>query len=867
MRLVLLCLAAIAACAEQPAGSDVSAFGNLRRLLSAARQAPEDTGVTTDLALNYFLLGQHQLFREAIAGVLARDPRSAQAYYLRGRFALEAEQNPKAAAGDFQKALELAPASFKSDYYLGICLRQLGQFAAARAALQKACASSTYSWPFRALAELELDLNRAVAALPPALKAVELEPRSAENCLVAGKTYQALGQAEKAIPLYQQAARLDPLWEKPHFLLGNLYLAQPTTRALAAGELQTFQQLDSRQRSSHGAAAGGGLPRQDPQAKTSAELDAFGSVVLAADPLAVIRAGEAFLSRFPASEFRERALEAELEAFRQRNDYQAARRVAIDILALNPSNARVLAETARLIAEANDAAAFSSAATYAARALETANATPRPESLRRADFFQWKGSVQASAYAAQGLLALRRREPDEALLNLRRAIDARPAPDGSDYLRLAEAYAMKGDAPHAQEAFRRAESIGPPPVAEAARKQVALLAEPGSGSTAQFQHARALEKEGKLAEAAAAYEIALRENPNLAEAWHNLGLVYYRLGDYSRSAQSLREAVRRKPDLSASHLFLGLALFRLGEFEDSSRRLEAALRSGLRGREAYLFLLRDEIALSRFRPELAEEALRQFPDDPELNYTVGLACLERIREIARAANESGADSPAFLWLSLRRAEERRQAEAVEKYRRRTAALPQPPLIREYDILAALLKQCFDAVLAREPGSPAAHSVRGYLYESRNQVEEALAEYRQAGDHFAAGRLLAQNVRLKEAEQEFQAALGADPQNDRAKADLGRLYLQDDQPEKALTLLQPLVKRYPRDAYAWADLGKAQSKLGAPEQAVQSLRKALELDPSLNQVHYQLAMLYRQQGREELAREELQKFRAKRGANP
>jgi Flp pilus assembly protein TadD len=143
------------------------------------------------------------------------------------------------------------------------------------------------------------------------------------------------------------------------------------------------------------------------------------------------------------------------------------------------------------------------------------------------------------------------------------------------------------------------------------------------------------------------------------------------------------------------------------------------------------------------------------------------------------------------------------------------------------------------------------------------VEEALAQYRAAGDHFAAGRLLAQNVRLGEAEEELRAAVAGDTQNDRAKADLGRLYLQEDQPEKALAILRQIVERYPRDAYAWADLGKAEGKLGDGGGAVQALQKALLIDPSLNQVHYQLAMLYRQQGNEKLAREELQRFQVNR----
>lgn len=853
MLLFLLWLAQVGA-QTGAASQDTNTFAAIRRL----EARPPSATVETDLALQYFLLGQRELFHPAIAKALELDPRSAQAYYLAGRFALEAEQDPLGASRAFRKALELAPESYKAHYYLGICLRQLAQFDDARSELRKAGEAAAYSWPWRVLAEMELDLHHSTAALEAARKALELEPQSAENCLIAGKAYQELGQPEKAIPLFEQAARIEPLWEKPHFLLGNLYLARPATRQAGARELERFRQLESAERPTNATP-----PRPVPQAKSRAELDAFGRIAEAADSLAVVRYGEDFLSRFPASEWREKVLEAEFEAFRQRNDYAAAKAVGKSILAIDGANPTVLARMAMMTAEANDRAGFATAEQQAVQAIAGIEGTTRPERMTRAEFRAWKGDLLGSAYAARGLLALRRNQPDAAVASLQQAIRARATADGSDYLRLGEAFAMMGDARQARDALARAESLGPAVVTLAARRQAEVLA----GGPASFQRARALEKEGKLQEAAAEYERVIRQKGAPAEAHHNLGLVYYRLGDYGRSAGQLRAALALKPELMASHLFLGLALFRLGEFQSSAEHLETALRADPHSRESYLFLIRDQVALGRFRPETAEQSLREFPQDPELNYAIGLACLERIREIARTANDSGQESAAFLWLSLRRAEERQQSAAIAKYRARTANVAEPDLIHEYDRLAGLLKRSFDGVLARDPESKAAHGIRGYLHESRNEVEEALQQYRQAGDHFAAGRLLAQNVRLKEAEAELEAALAENPQNDRAKADLGRLYLQEDQTGKALEILRQIVRKYPRDAYAWADLGKAEAKLGSRAEAVRSLQKALELDPSLNQIHYQLGMLYRQQGNESLAQEELQRFRSNRKSSP
>ena len=156
--IVLLGVAAVAA--AQPEDHTVAAiskkFANWRSRNTAH---PDDANIQTDLALNFFLLGQRDLFHAGIARALELDPGSAQAYYLAGRFALEAEQDPSEASRNFQKALDLTPASFKAHYFLGISLRQLVHFEAARDEFQKAAESSEYSWPFSALAEIELDLN------------------------------------------------------------------------------------------------------------------------------------------------------------------------------------------------------------------------------------------------------------------------------------------------------------------------------------------------------------------------------------------------------------------------------------------------------------------------------------------------------------------------------------------------------------------------------------------------------------------------------------------------------------------------------------------------------------------------------------
>lgn len=218
-------------------------FASIRTLERQEAQHPNLSEVQTALALNYLLLDQRLLFKEAIAKALSLDSRSAQAYYLTGRFALEAEQDPAKAVESFQKTLEIDSTSFKAHYYLGVCFRSLNQFEKACESFRRAAQNSLYDWPFRALAEVELGLGRPDLSLIAALAGIEKNASSAENCVAAGKAYQALGKLSLAAEMFQKAADLDTTWEQPHYYLARLYGQQPEHRAKAKEHFRLFEEL------------------------------------------------------------------------------------------------------------------------------------------------------------------------------------------------------------------------------------------------------------------------------------------------------------------------------------------------------------------------------------------------------------------------------------------------------------------------------------------------------------------------------------------------------------------------------------------------------------------------------------------------
>ena len=52
---------------------------------------------------------------------------------------------------------------------------------------------------------------------------------------------------------------------------------------------------------------------------------------------------------------------------------------------------------------------------------------------------------------------------------------------------------------------------------------------------------------GRLHDAVAQFEEALRLQPDDAPGWHNLGLSWFHLGDFPAAAAAFREELRLKP--------------------------------------------------------------------------------------------------------------------------------------------------------------------------------------------------------------------------------------------------------------------------------------------------------------------------------
>jgi tetratricopeptide (TPR) repeat protein len=262
-----------------------------------------------------------------------------------------------------------------------------------------------------------------------------------------------------------------------------------------------------------------------------------------------------------------------------------------------------------------------------------------------------------------------------------------------------------------------------------------------------------------------------------------------------------------------------------------------------------LYLMRDCVALDTLNLEVAERAASSFPHDAELLFETGQAGLEHVRSLAKQANNLGANSREFQELESR------------KRGRASTDSTASPLVAEYDRTAELIDRCFEAILREASESSYGSRVRGYMAESQNHVDEALADYHAGGDHFAAGRLLAQNTAYDEAVTEFKAELSSHPDNHLALAQLSQLYVQLGKLDLARPILDQLLMLYPGDEYAWLDKGRIEQKSGHWQEAADSFKRALSIDPNLSQARYRLATVYRNLGQNAAAADELEAFGA------
>lgn len=279
-------------------------------------------------------------------------------------------------------------------------------------------------------------------------------------------------------------------------------------------------------------------------------------------------------------------------------------------------------------------------------------------------------------------------------------------------------------------------------------------------------------KPGRLEDAVAHFEEALRLKPDLTEAHYNLGCALEKIpGRAGEAIAHYEEALRQDPDYAEAHYNLGCLLQKApGRLDDAIAQYAEALRVKPGLPEAHYNLGRAlEAKPGRLNEAIAhyEEALRLKPDYAEAHNSLGDALQEspgRMPEAIRQYEEAVRLKPGFA-----------RAHFNLGYALETAGGRKDEAVAHYE-----------QALRLEPGFAQAHyNLACVLQRLPGRMDEAIGHYQEAlrlrpdyaEAHCNLGNALDAVGRTREAEAQYAAALQLLPDNATIHLDLALVLLK------------------------------------------------------------------------------------------
>jgi tetratricopeptide (TPR) repeat protein len=321
--------------------------------------------------------------------------------------------------------------------------------------------------------------------------------------------------------------------------------------------------------------------------------------------------------------------------------------------------------------------------------------------------------------------------------------------------------------------------------------------------TADLDEAARLHREGKLAEAAAAYQRILSAKPHALAAVHGLAVITLELGEPKRAMPLLGRLLATQPQNGAYRATLGYALLELGDNEQAAAHLLDAVNLEPRVLEPWLYMARALTRLGRAgqAADVLTACAQIFPDDVRVWTAKGNA--ERASLLLTNAE-----------LSLHRA------------------------------------------LELTPADPDLLNNLGVVLRAQGRTERAIGFYRQALalapthalTHANLGNALAALGQNVAAEQHLREALALDPASDEVRVNLAGLLTQLERGHEAIPLFREVLLKAPENADALTNLGIALLNEGALDEAETHLRAAIVAQPQNAEAHYNLAWLLLLSGR-------------------
>lgn len=346
------------------------------------------------------------------------------------------------------------------------------------------------------------------------------------------------------------------------------------------------------------------------------------------------------------------------------------------------------------------------------------------------------------------------------------------------------------------------------------------LAQSSSGTqdsfAAHIQKAKQFLDEKRPDRAIPELQAAAAIDPGNFETQGNLGVLLYFQGKMADAIPHLRAAVNGQPGLGKIQGLLGLAEVRTGNFQQGRKDLETA-----------------------------------FPliNDPKFRVEVGL-------EVVSLETQTG---------------DQDQASSVIAQLRRIAPDNPEVLYAAYRTYSDLTGESMLALSLAAPDSAQTHQMLAHEQNRQGNMNGAIEQLRKAiainphlpGAHFELAELmyLSQDDAVKkQAESEYRIALKDNPQDEKAVLRLAEIDAQKGDIEQSLKGYTQAVQLQPSDADAKLGLAKTLIALNQNDKALKLLEETVQLDPTNATAHYRLGSMYREMGRAEDSKKEIELYK-------
>jgi len=305
-------------------------------------------------------------------------------------------------------------------------------------------------------------------------------------------------------------------------------------------------------------------------------------------------------------------------------------------------------------------------------------------------------------------------------------------------------------------------------------------------------------------------------NPDSVETQGNLGVLLFFQGKAAEAIPHLRAAVDRQPGMGKIQGLLGLAELHTTDPAAGRKDLEAA------------FPLIDE---PKFKVQVGLELLGVYAQTGDLSQASLI--VEQLRKVAP-------DDPEVLYAA-------------------------------YRAYADLSGESMLALSLAAPDSAQMHQMLAHEESRQGNTNGALEQFRKAiainphlpGIHFELGELLriSQNDAVKQqAEAEYRLALKDNPQHEKTILRLAEIDAEKGRIEESYKGYSRAVELQPSDADARLGLAKALIAMKQSDKARKILEETVQIEPTNATAHYRLGALYRQEGRSDDAKKEIELYK-------